>query len=239
MGRCRASREVSQHSQLGVVQGGILGLLGLLLGFCFSGAMSRFIDRQDILVREANAISSVALLTSLLDDPHKATVDGLLRDYTLARIELFHAQSAASEAPIQARLASIQKQLWSAAVEGVRDRPLVTGVLLPPISDAFDLLSVRNAANRRHMPMLIFLVLLGCAAASIAAIGFGVEAGDKRLRFPAAILSCLIAATLWTTLDLDFPRLGLVRVDDGPLLEVLAMLPAHRATTLPASVPGQ
>jgi hypothetical protein len=220
----KCAETTCQHPQFGMVQGAILGLMSLLLGFCFSGAMSRFIERQDILANEANAISSAALAARLLPDEHRVRLEQTLREYADVRLTLFAAQRAREEEPIQRRLEALQDTMWKQASDGVAAHPQLAAVVLKPISETIDLLSVRNAADQRHMPLLIFIILLACSLASVASIGFGVEGRDKLLRLPAGVLVFLIAASLWTTLDLDFPRVGFVRVDDQPLREVIAWM---------------
>lgn len=110
--------------------------------------------------------------------------------------------------------------MWKAVCEGVEARPAVTNVVVPACTDMIDSLSARNAATLRHIPGLVLVVLIACAVASILSIGLGVERADRRLRLPAAVLVFLIAATLWTIVDLDFPRIGFVRIDNGPLAQV-------------------
>jgi hypothetical protein len=65
MGRRLGKRHPDEHPQLGVVQGATLGVMGLLLGFSFSGAMSRFAAREELIVRQANALSTLYLRTQL------------------------------------------------------------------------------------------------------------------------------------------------------------------------------
>ena len=67
------------HNHLGTIQGAMLGLLGLLLGFSFSGAMGRFTDRQDALAREANAIETAYERAELL--PTQMEIQQALRQY--------------------------------------------------------------------------------------------------------------------------------------------------------------
>src|SRR5687768_16874212 len=72
--------------QLGALQGAILGLLGLLLAFSFAAAASRFLEKQDLIVEEANAIGTAALRADLLNEPHRSALRAALRDYTSHRI---------------------------------------------------------------------------------------------------------------------------------------------------------
>jgi hypothetical protein len=45
----------------------------------------------------------------------------------------------------------------------------------------------------------------------------GCGLAKKRQLGTAGVLTFLIAASLWATIDLDYPRAGLVRVDGGPI----------------------
>lgn len=213
-----------QNPQLGVVQGAILALLGLLLGFCFSGAMTRFVERQDIIVREANAISTAYLRADLLDPSSRDTLRATLRDYGQVRLRLFEATDAASTMKVAEELGVLQQRIWQQAVDGVRASPGATMAVLPPVNEVFDLLATRNASTRRHVPVLVFAILVVCSMAGVACISLGHKPAHTQLRMPGAILSLLITAALWTTLDLDFPRAGLVRISDQPLRDMMASL---------------
>lgn len=215
----RLHTKLAAHPQLGVVQGAILAMLGLQLGFCFAGAMSRYVDRQDGLVQEANALSTLYLRAELLPDVQRDVVRSTLREYCNDRLLLFEWGATHDESAILERLEAMQGRIWRAVCDGVEERPAVTTVVVPACTEMIDSLSSRNAATERHIPGLVLVVLIACAVASILTIGLGVERADRRLRLPAAVLVFLIAATLWTIVDLDFPRIGFVRIDNGPLAE--------------------
>jgi hypothetical protein len=82
-------------------------------------------------------------------------------------------------------------------------------------------------AARRHVPVLVMVIVFACALFGMATVGLGTPATAPALRAPAVVLVLLIAATLWTIVDLDFPRLGLVQVDTGPLREASAAVEAR------------
>src|SRR5262245_23780758 len=63
------------------LQGAILGLLGLLLGFTFAMAVSRFDSRKRLVVDEANALGTAFLRARLLPEPERTEVATLLRRY--------------------------------------------------------------------------------------------------------------------------------------------------------------
>jgi hypothetical protein len=52
------------------LEGAMLGLLALLVGFTFAIALSHFDERRNALLTEANAIHATALRARLLPAPH-------------------------------------------------------------------------------------------------------------------------------------------------------------------------
>ncbi len=223
----RAKLGGTEVAQLGTMQGAILGMLALLLGLSFSGATSRFVDRQDVLVREANAISTAYLRADLLPPTHAESVRFHLRAYAAARLELFESISEHRSVEINQRLATIQSSLWSAAVQGVNESPSLTLIVIPPLNEVFDLLAVRNAATHRHLPALVLFLLFSSALAAMATVGYGLGLSKNRHRLAAAALCLLISVSLWTTIDLDFPRAGLIQISDAPLRAAIPPAPSR------------
>ena len=55
-------------SDLGAINGTLLGLLGLLLAFTFGMASSRYDTRRQLVIEEANDIGTVILRTDFFPD---------------------------------------------------------------------------------------------------------------------------------------------------------------------------
>lgn len=70
------------------VEGAILGLLALMIGFTFAMALSRFDARRDAVLNEANAIGTTALRARLLPAPHNTECLKLLREYAQIRLDI-------------------------------------------------------------------------------------------------------------------------------------------------------
>src|SRR5258707_5213715 len=68
-------------SEISVVAGSIVGVLGLLLGFTMSMAVDRFEARQQLVLEEANAIATFYFRTQLLPAPDGAEISRLLTDH--------------------------------------------------------------------------------------------------------------------------------------------------------------
>jgi hypothetical protein len=207
--------------QVGAIQGAMLGLLGLLLGFSFAGAASRFIDRQDLIVREANAIGTTYLRADLLPDPFASQVRHILAEYVAHRLKASQHTATGLGPTVEAEVAAIHTRLWQAAKDGSLARPEMTKVVLDPVNEVIDLHSTRMSAGRKHLPFVVLGLLIACSLLSMGVIGYGcgLSAGG-RWPWLNGSLAILIAAALWTTIDLDHPRAGLIRLSDKPLQEL-------------------
>jgi hypothetical protein len=203
--------------QVGAIQGAILGLLGLLLAFSFAAAGGRLLERQDLIVQEANAIGTAYLRADLLDEPHRSELRAALRRYTEHRIEFSRRLRSGLDAAALAEVERLHARIWTAASAGVASRPASMLGVLGPVNEVIDLHATRLAAGRKRLPPLVMGLLIACSTLAVAVIGYGCGVGGRR-RTPLTVsLAVLIATALWITVDLDHPRAGLVRLSDAPL----------------------
>ena len=176
----------------GPVEAAIFGLLGLLLAFTFSGAASRFEERRHLVAEETNAIGTAYLRVDLLPPDAQPALRQLFSRYVDARLKTFH--SLADVAATQANLSAtdaLQHQIWSRALPASQQpgaAPDAQKLLLPALNQMFDITTTRTMATRNHPPTIIFYLLAGLSLLSALLIGYVI-------------------------LDLEYPRLGLIRVD--------------------------
>jgi len=235
--RLGARRRVPEDelAHLGAAQGAALGLLGLLLGFAFAGATSRFIDRGDIIVREANAIGTAYLRADLMDDRDRDALKALLREYTEHRLALFREIHAEPGAALARTIAADQIRIWSVAANAVRPAPHLAVPVLAPINEIFDAYAERNAATRRHLPTMVLVLLMACATLALGIVGYNGGLSARRRNATSITLAVLIAAALWVTIDMDYPRAGVVSLSDASLVDALiAMSPVEPSASAPS-----
>jgi len=96
-----------------VVEGATLTLLGLLIGFSFSMAISRYDQRKNYEESEANAIGTEYVRADFLPAADASRVRALLRTYLDQRI-LFYTTRDEQHRQIDASTAQLQAELWSA-----------------------------------------------------------------------------------------------------------------------------
>ncbi|MFO0855891.1 MAG: hypothetical protein U0640_00885 [Phycisphaerales bacterium] len=223
-GRILGQVNEKEEPHLSVVQGAALGILGLMMGFSYSGAMSRFGDRQNVVVNEANSIGTAWMHADLIPETQRGQLRSLLKQYTNKRIELVHTTGDDESKRIENALFDLQQQIWDVAVAGVRLSPGSDKLVLTPLDEVFDQLGTRNSLKTRHIPVAVFVVMVLSAMLSVAMISYGQARRKMPLLMPALGLNLLIWAVMWVTIDLDLPQQGVIRISDEPLVEALRQM---------------
>jgi hypothetical protein len=210
--------------QVGPVRTSTAALVAFLVGFAFSGAASRFVDRVDIVVKEANALGTAYLRADAIAEPQRGELKAALKEYTADRVALLSREGRDQIDALLAKVNGLHERMWRSAVEVTQgDAPLMT-LVLPPINEVIDLHSVHLAMARRHLPTPIMAMLLGTAAISVGMIGFGNGRVGRRFSVLDSVYGAVLALALWMTIDLDHPGMGLIRVGNLPVMETLAVM---------------
>ncbi|HEY1383749.1 MAG TPA: hypothetical protein VGF43_09045 [Dongiaceae bacterium] len=210
--------------QVGLVRTSTGALVAFLVGFAFSGAASRFIDRLDIVVKEANALGTAYLRADTIAEPQRSELKAALREYAGDRVQLLSGERRDQIEPLLAKVNGLHERMWEAAIKGTRDRAPVMVVVLPSINEIIDLHSTHLALARRHLPLPIMAVLLGTAAIGIALLGFGNGRVGRRFSLLDCVYGTVLAIALWMTIDLDYPGIGAIGVSNRPIVEALAAM---------------
>ncbi|HEX5108786.1 MAG TPA: hypothetical protein VFV95_10080 [Vicinamibacterales bacterium] len=215
-----------RYRSLGTVEGAILALLGLLLGFAFAGATSRFESRRDQIVQEANAIGTAYLRLDLVPQSDQPDLRRLFRTYLETRLRIYGSSSdPASAEPLFAEVGDLQQKIWTRAVQALShdDANAEARLLvLPALNEMIDITTTRKVAATTRIPSLILGLLVSVALLSALLAGFGMaETGRSWLH--VLLYAVAVTLTIYTVLDLDNPRAGLIRLDgaDKALTELL------------------
>jgi hypothetical protein len=204
-----------------MIRTAILALVTFLVGFSFSAAGSRYIDRQDMMVKEANAIGTSYLRAMLLPEPQRSRLQAELHQYTMDRLALLRSYDQESIRPLLAKAGESQKRIWQAGIEGVGTDRVFANFMLSPLNDVIDIHSEHLSAARRHIPQAILVVIVIAAAIGMGMIGYDNGLVRKRYFLLSGSFAVVSAAALWMTIDLDRPRHGFVRASELPYVELL------------------
>jgi hypothetical protein len=227
----------SLKEPFGVLQAALLGVVGLVLAFGLSLAVSRYEDRRANVVREANAIGTTYLRAQTLAEPVRSRSLDLLVSYTRTAVDLSnHVPGGAGARAAAAREALLQRRLWRLAGEALASAPTASAprLYVETLNEMIDNENARVAAlgNRVPTAVLVLEVLgsalaLGLLGAYLAIVGRGVLA--------VSLASALVAFLLLVTADLDRPTRGMIRVPDTTLKNELASMAKPPAAAAPRS----
>src|SRR3954453_18724021 len=153
----RGLRGDGRSTNIDTLEGAMIGLLALIIGFTFAMALTRFEARRDAVLQEANAIGTTALRARLLPEPHRAESLKLLREYVQVRLDAFQSgHSLADMKTAVERSNAVQEALWKQArAVGEQDKALVpTGLFIQSLNQMIDTQGVRLAALRNRIPSI-------------------------------------------------------------------------------------
>jgi hypothetical protein len=214
---------------LGVVEGALFGLMGLVIAFTFSGAASRFDERRHLIVEEANDIGTAYLRLDLLPEASQPQIREMLRRYVDTRLETYRVLPDLNAAMAQiAKANEIQREIWNHAVVATKDatNPQAAIVLLPALNAMFDIANTRYWATQLHPPWMIFALLGTLALVCSLLAGFGMTGATARSWIHIVAFAIILTLTVYVIVDMEYPRMGFIRVDsfDQALVDVRASM---------------
>ena len=238
-------RSLRRHSEtlrepFGVLQGALLGVVGLILAFGLTMAVGRYESRRAAVVSEANAIGTTYLRAQTLAEPARSRSLGLLKRYTDASIQLSHTVPEGSrERAVVAKENLIQRRLWGLAGQALDGAPIGSAprLYVETLNDMIDQQTVRVSALNNRIPNSVIAlevvgaaVALGLLALYLAMISRGVVT--------VLIAAALVSMLLLITIDLDRPVRGFITVPDAPLVSVRASMALPPAASGPSAPLG-
>jgi len=215
----------------GALEASVLALLGLVLAFTIAGAGARFDRRRAEIVDEANAIGTAYLRLALLPPAAQPALKAAFGRYLDTRLAVY--RKIPDLAAVQRELATgnaQQEEIWRLAVAAVRADdapPSAAMLLLPALNAMFDIAATRAMSPRIHTPLGIFVVLFVLALVGALLSGYGMAGGRSGSWLHIVCFVLVVVATISVILDLEFPRLGLVRIEvfDQTLADLRQKMP--------------
>ncbi len=214
-----------------VILAAVLTLLGLVIGFTFSMATSRFDLRKNFEEEEANAIGTEYLRAEVLPDQTAASLKGLLLQHLDRRILYYNAFGPVRtpDDPEDARLTS---EMWSQVRAAALKEPTpVAALAVSGLNDVLNSQGYAEASWRNRIPVAAWELMAAIAVLANGMVGYGTR--STRVRLSLAILPLVVAVSFLFIADIDSPRGGLIRVPAKNLGALSRSLP-----TAPPAVPG-
>ena len=202
---------------IGAVDGAVFAVLGLLIAFTFSGASARFDARRLLIVEETNNIGTAYLRIDVLPAEAQPALRESFKRYLDNRIETY--RKIPDVTAVRASLArgnELQLEIWRQAVAAVRTEgalPAGPWRVLPALDGMNDITTTRTMAAQLHPPRVVFVMLFGLALVASLLAGYGMTGGKLRSRFHMLGFALVMAIAVFVILDIEYPRLGWIRID--------------------------
>ena len=204
----------------GGIQGAVLGLLGLLLGFTFAMAVGRYDTRYALIVNEANSIGTTWLRTEFLQGQQRTEARDLLVRY--AELKSLATSTPNQTSEIREEIGGIQRKLWSIATKVATDSPTpITASFISTLNETIDFDASNLSAMRNRVPGAVWLLLLVVASSGAWVSGYGCGLAGLRSTFGQIIFPILIGIVITLISDIDRPQKGVIGLSKEPITNLL------------------
>lgn len=219
--RMRPLKEL-EREDYGIVLTASLTLLGLIIAFSFSMAVSRYDQRKNYEEAEANAIGTEYVRADLLPAADAARVRELLRRYLDQRVLFYTTRDGPQLRRIDADTTQLQNELWSTvrAAAAAQPTPLMS-LAISGMNDVLNSQGYTQAAWWNRIPSAAWGLMAAIAVFCNLLHGYHARTGDALLFL---VLPLSVSISFFLIADIDSPRGGLIRVLPQNLLHLAQSL---------------
>jgi hypothetical protein len=212
--------EKEDRTPVGSIVAATLGLLAFLLAFTFGLAANQFEKRRELVVEEANAISTTYLRAGYLKEPHGATIKQLLEEYVSVRLKAL--QENKTSVGLE-KVEGLQKLLWEQA-ETVAKADMgadMVALFVESLNDVFELHAKRiNTGLRIRIPAVVWGMLLFVTFLAFGSVGYQIGLTHSRFIGISALMILTFTAVIVLIADLDRPQEGVLKVSQQSLIDL-------------------
>jgi hypothetical protein len=218
IGTNRRQRDLqAEQGNLGIIEGAMFALFGLVIAFTFSGAVSRFNEKRMLIAEEVNGIETAYLRLNLISQDAQPGLRQLFRQYVDSRAETYRRlpNMEAADAEI-AQSKRLQEMIWVQAIAASllpQSHPDTARLLLPALNNMIDIATTRTMALRVHPPGIIYALLLGLSLICSLLAGYRMSFGQRRSWLHILSFAFMTVITVYVILDIEYPRAGLIRLE--------------------------
>ena len=216
----RPNLDEGATKDLDVILTATLTLLGLVIGFSFSMAISRYDQRKNYEEAEANAIGTEYVRADLLPAADAVKARALLMAYLDQRILFYQTRDADALRKIGVETGQLQDQLWSVvkAPPAAQPTPLLA-LAVSGMNDVLNSQGYTQAAWWNRIPISAWCLMAAIAICSNLLFGYSSHrSGAKAARL--LVLPFVLAIAFFAVADIDSPRAGLIHVRPQNLISL-------------------
>jgi hypothetical protein len=224
--RLRPDAVSLDETDFNLVLGAMLTLLGLIIGFTFSMAVSRYDQRKNYEEEEANAIGTEYLRLDALATTEADKARALLREYLDQRIVYYTSRDPERLRQARARTIQLQSSLWSAVIPPTLARRDPTlALVMSGMNDVLNSEGYSEAAWRNRIPVAAWSLLLSIAIFCNILLGY--HAHGKPSLLLLSVLPIALSVSFFLIAEIDSPRSGVIRIHARNLESLADSLGPH------------
>jgi hypothetical protein len=208
------------RKDLNTVAAATLTLLGLIIAFTFSMAVSRYDQRKNLEAEEANAIGTEYLRASLLPADTANKLQSALLSYLEQRISCYgiHGSRTAELKRVSIETAALEKQMWAQTNSITKDLPgPIAALVIGGLNDVLNSHGYTQAAWSNRIPSAAWVLMALIAGMCSFLIGYGVH---RARILTLLVLPLAVSIALFLIADIDSPHGGLIRVRPDNLTQL-------------------
>ena len=223
----RLSLKEGAREDFSIILAATLTMLGLIIGFSFSMAISRYEQRKNYEEEEANAIGTEYVRADLLPAADAARVRALLRNYLDDRILFYRTRNEQQLRQINANTAQLQSELWAAVKTPATAQPTcVVALAISGMNDVLNSQGYTRASWWDRIPLAAWGLLAVIAICCNLMVGYGARHPEAE-GILMLILPTMVSVSFLLIADIDSPRGGVVLVQPRNLLSLAQSLQAQ------------
>ena len=198
------------RQDLSTVVAATLTLLGLIIAFSFSMAISRYDQRKNYEAEEANAIGTEYLRANLLSGADADRVHQLLQEYVRQRMLFYETRREPQLHQIDTDTTRLETELWSVVRDAAEKQPTPPmALVVSGMNDALNARAYTQAAWWNRIPVAAWTLMASIAVFCNLLIGYGAHRTGVLLFF---VLPLALSTSFFLISDIDSPRGGVIRV---------------------------
>ena len=197
------------RSDLSLIVTATLTLLGLIIGFTFSMAVTRYDLRKHCEADEANSIGTEYNRADMLPAADATAIHDLLKEYLGLRIQFYeirHDRSRLNQ--VELSRSRIQKRMWDiVAAVGASRSSATFALVVAGMNQVIDNQGYAQAAWWNRIPRAAWILMVAIAVCSNYLVGCNSCKYGKPIYL---VLPLAIAISFMLIADIDSPRNGLI-----------------------------
>ncbi len=220
----RGALDEAGRADFDIVLGAGLTLLGLLVGFSFSMASSRYDERKGYEESEANAIGTAYTRAELFPTADALKLKQQLRQYNGLRIRFYTTSDHLKVKELSGATEQAQSQLWNTVASAARADPTpLSALAVASINDVLNAQGYAQAAAWNRLPEGAWILLYVLGIITTGMIGYRFQKGTRD-RGHMLILPAIVSIAFFLIADIDCPQWGVIRVLPDNLQALAATL---------------